>query len=102
MPDCGYQLFSFLFLENQTSPVEELGRSDRVLDLQAQVPPWPIAGFVLDSPESNFENSQLFCLLSVWILDPVKFDLNFFFRYFLGPTGSSKKTAGRCFFRNIF
>lgn len=78
MPDCGYQLFSFLFLEKQTSPGEELGRADRVLDLQAQVPPGPIAGFVLDSPESSFENSQLVCLLSVWILDPVKFDLNFF------------------------
>ena len=61
MPDCGYQLFSFLFLEKQTSPGEELGRVDRVLDLQAQVPPGPIAGFVLDSPESSFENSWFAC-----------------------------------------
>ena len=34
VPDCGYQLFSFLFLENQASPQEEFGRADRVLDLR--------------------------------------------------------------------
>ena len=90
LPDCDCQLFSFLFLENQTSPGQKLGRADHPLGQASaqEVERWTcklkshpagsIAGFVLDSPESSFENIQLVCLLSVWILDPVKFDLNFF------------------------
>ena len=102
MPDCGYQLFSFIFLENQTSPGEELGRADRVLDVHAQVQPWPIAGLVLDSPESCFEHSQLVCPLSVWILDPVKFDLNFFSGICLTPLAVLKKMHVDVFLETFF
>ena len=56
---------------------------------QVQFPPYPLAGFALGSPEFKsltiLVNNQVVYPCPDGILNPIKFDLNYFFQAFSRP-----------------